>query len=439
MRVLRRIVLAMTMALGLTTVGVAALAPSTEAASPQLVNAITGTRLYALQRTWAAMAVDYNNDGLEDIWLGYHQQVDSRLMRNNGDGTFTWVAKNLTARVNAQGGILDRHDCAWNDVDHNGLLDVYCSGGRNLDNYYKTAVKDNELWLQLTPGSFTDVATEWGLGDPCGRGRFVAFLDLDNDGWDDLFVGNEMPRVVEDPLCDPLADTSQHEFSKVFLNNGGTGFTFAPQFATPHPSAGVNCAIPMDFNKDGWMDLLACNYKNSRPLLYRNNAGQSFTEVGSWAANKLTAMTDGRYEDITGDGIPDLVASDATGIFYRPGTPTGFDAAVRIYTNDFKVAPNAYGWGVAVGDINGDGQQDVYGLVHDLTLATNPYDVVMVGNGFRSANRPRFTKHVVPGASGNASTVTTLHLQPGGPASFFVQNGREDADGPNQLISWKFA
>ncbi len=406
------------------------------AASPEVTDVISPTGLTGLQRTWAASTVDYNNDGLEDIWIGYHQQVDSKLMRNNGDGTFTYVAPDFTKRKNAQGGVFDRHDCQWADVDHNGLMDAYCSGGRNLSNYYKTAEKDNEMWMQYTPGNFTDVGTEWGIGDACGRGRFVAFADFNNDGWADLFVGNEKPRSVTDTACDPLANTYQHEYSKVFINTGGTGFRFAPEFQTPQPSAGVNCAIPVDYNHDGWTDLVACNYKTSRPALYRNNAGKSFTEVGSQTGIKLTAMTDGEYTDITGDGIKDLLGSDKNGIFYRPGTATGFGTAVRLYTNNLASNSNLFGWGVATGDVNGDGQLDIYCLIHDLSLNTNPDDTVLIGTGYSAPGKPSYRAYTVPSATGNASTVTALHVTPGEPIQFFVQNGLEDKDGPNQLIKF---
>lgn len=416
---------------------VAGFATISKAASAELEDGIKGSGLYGYQRTWSANTVDFNNDGLEDIWLGYHQQVDSKLMRNNGDGTYTRVAHNVTARVNDDGGILDRHDCAWADVDHNGFKDMYCSGGRNLENYYKTAEKDNELWLQVSRGKFTEAGTEWGVGDPCGRGRFVAFLDLNNDGWEDLFVGNEKPRDVASPECDPLEDTEHHSYSKVFLNDDGERFVYAPQFATPNPSTGVNCAVPMDYNKDGWIDLLACNYKNTRGQLFRNNSGNGFTEVGSWNLSRLKPMTDAEYADITGDGIEDIVASDQKGLYYHAGTETGFDPTqTRFYWNNFNEGEALYGWGLAIGDINADGQMDVYGLIHDTTESRNPYDVVMLGNGYRAENTPKFRKLVVPPASGNASGVITVHTNPNEPAKFLVLNGQLRNDGPNQLIQY---
>lgn len=111
--------------------------------------------------TWSSSTVDYNNDGLEDVWVGFHQDIDSRLMRNNGDGTYTWVARDAWERKNALGGIPDRHDCAWSDVDHNGLVDAYCSTGRNMSNIVKASKNDNELWLQTPPANSRTAAARW--------------------------------------------------------------------------------------------------------------------------------------------------------------------------------------------------------------------------------------------------------------------------------------
>ncbi|MGL5824531.1 MAG: FG-GAP repeat domain-containing protein [Nocardioides sp.] len=408
--------------------GSAALPSASVAGSPELVDiaAPAGLR-FAGQLSWAASTVDYNNDGFQDIWVGFHQQIDSKLMRNNGNGTFTYVAQNAWKRVNSQGGILDRHDCAWSDVDHNGLMDSYCSGGRNLNNYVKTAEKDNELWLQEAPGQFTDVGTEWGVGDPCGRGRYVAFLDVNGDSWDDLYLGNQSPRVVAGDPCDDVANGLPNEESKIFINTQGTGFTYAPTWNVNRPGVVSSCALPLDYNKDGRMDLLACaGLMTKTPVLYRNTG----TGFASATALNLTPIADAVWEDVTGDGLNDLVMSDALGFFYRPGTATGIaTAGVRL---PYTPVGGAIGRSVAVGDINGDGRGDVYGLVGK-NPSGNPDDVLFLNNG---GVTPTFTALTPPSAGGTADSVTALKLTPTGNTTFFIQNGRDLTPGPTQLIQY---
>lgn len=413
-----------TLSMGAATGGASA------TASPQLTDLAPAAGLSATERTWSAQVVDYNNDGLDDVWLGYHQYVDSKLMRNNGDGTFTQVATNAWHRLGPTGAPIDRHDCAWADFDHNGLQDAVCSVGRDEPNHVKGAVDDNELWLQTSDGQFTDVGTQWGIGDPCGRGRNIAVADYNGDGWMDIFIGNDKPRGTAGDPCDNPANNYPNWNSKVFLNQGGTGFVYAPQYSTMQPAAGIGCALTLDYNRDGLPDLLACNYKTNKPELYRNT-GTGFVESAKTFG--LTPITDATLGDINGDGIPDLVMSDQQGFLYRLGTATGLGAAKRIYTRPAGTSTNIVGWGVAVGDINGDGKQDIYGQIHDLSLKTNPDDMVFMNNGNLT-----FSSLTPPSASGNACSVTVMHLTPGANASFLVQNGLEKMAGPTQLISGNF-
>ena len=104
----------------------------------------------------------------------------------------------------------DRHQCDSADVNADGLVDIYCSVGAHQG----TGTGLNSLWLRRPDGGYTDVAADWGVTDPYGRGRYVTFVQADNDGLPDLFVGNYPPR------------TDQHiSANHLFINNGGAGFT----------------------------------------------------------------------------------------------------------------------------------------------------------------------------------------------------------------------
>jgi hypothetical protein len=371
-------------------------------------------------RSWSASSADFDGDGKGDVLVEFHQYVDSWVYRNDGDGTFSRAFR--IARINDEGGILDRHDCQWYDVDGNGLIDFYCSGGRNMENYVKTATKDNELWLQLTPGSFTDRGTQWGVGDECSRGRMVAWIDVDGDGWKDLFVGAQAPRDVPDP-CDDPANGYLPEGSKIWLNQAGDGLTYSPQWSQFKPNTGVRCAVPLDYDRDGRMDLLSCTFRNTKATLYRNT-GTGFADMS--ASIPLGNLADAAAADLDGDGITDLALADVGGLTYRRGTGTGFAPAVRVW----QAPPDADGFDLAVGDAQGDGRPDVYLVTDSTTSTTNPDDRLFLNTGGFT-----FTALTPPSAAGMGDAVTAVDVNGDGRAQFVVLNGADKAVGPVQLIA----
>jgi PKD repeat protein len=402
-------------------VGIAALGTgATAAPAPTLVDRAADAGLYeGAVKSWAATRVDYDSDGDQDVWIGYHQW-SGKLWSNDGSGHYTRVATAAWPRVNADGKVPDRHDCAFADVDRDGRPDAYCSAGRNQDNRVKYGM-DNELWLQRSPGQFTEVGTEWGVGDLCGRGRHVTFLDANGDQYPDLFLGNATPRDVPDP-CDDPANGLPNEEAKLFINTGGTGLRYVSDSGIGGAGPGQRCAEVLDYNGDGWDDLLACRLKNETPRLYRNNSGNGFTEVSA-AAGLTKPVSDATPVDLDQDGDVDLVTSSTGEFSYRLNNGAGFGPSIQI-----QAVTNGEGRSVAAGDADGDGDVDVYGMV--MSDGGNPDDLLFLNDQLS------FTALTAPPAEGAADEVIALRPQVGQPHQFLALNGADPSTefGPVQLI-----
>ena len=141
----------------------------------------------------SAAWADYDNDGDVDLFscnesepvrgydlVTFDVKFPSQLFRNNGDGTFTDVAK--------EAGVTNLRYCkgsAWGDFDGDGDPDLYVS------NY----AAENRLYRNDGQGVFTDVAADLGVTEP--RRSFATwFWDYDNDGLLDLFVAGYGPRLA---------------------------------------------------------------------------------------------------------------------------------------------------------------------------------------------------------------------------------------------------
>ena len=119
----------------------------------------------------------------------------------------------------------------------------------------------------------------WGVGDLCGRGRHVQFLNVNGDDYPDLFVGNAEERSVSDP-CNVASNGLPDENSKVFINQGGTGYVQLADSGITTAGVGQRCAVVLDYDRDGWDDLATCRYNTQTPRLYHNDHGR-FSDVSN--------------------------------------------------------------------------------------------------------------------------------------------------------------
>jgi tetratricopeptide (TPR) repeat protein len=249
------------------------------------------------------------------------------LFRNNGNGTFTEVAKDLGVAnpdgrslvalwhdfngdgwpdlyvandisenklyINQHGKFVDAGKDAWveeyrgsmglaaGDFDRDGDDDLFISHWiaqgfalyQSLSNEQKEPGKKSEL-------HFTDVAATTGIGEPSMRkvGWGTSFVDIDSDGWPDLLVANG--STFEDKESSPRRLSPMPSF--LFWNAQGDFFhDLAPwnrNFSQPHVSRGLAVA---DYNSDGAMDVAIVDQGEGVRLL-RNDIPQ-----GNWVELRL--------------------------------------------------------------------------------------------------------------------------------------------------------
>ena len=305
---------------------------------------------------------DYNNDGRPDIyairggWLREAGLHPDSLLRNNGDGTFEDVTE-------AAGLLAFRptHTTAWGDYDNDGWLDLFV--GHEDWGLNAHAV---QLFRNNRDGTFTDQAASFGFG-VMGVVKGSAWGDFDNDGWIDLYVSRfGLPNLL-------------------FRNDRGTRFVDVT--ATAGVAEPVN-SFPtwfFDYDNDGWLDLfvggfdeagadaIAALYLGTKrptgtPRLYRNRGNGTFEDVTiptkvdrvmlAMGANFGDLDNDGFLDIYVGNGAPDLntlvpnrMFRNLEGRLFQDVTTSGGFGHLQ------------KGHGVAFGDLDNDGDQDIYEVI----------------------------------------------------------------------------
>jgi hypothetical protein len=258
-------------------------------------------------------AADYDNDGYPDLYVaGVNENT---LYRNNRDGTFTDSTK--AAGV---GGFLAGGRKAWSigggwlDYDNDGKLDllvvnyvdwspannILCGDpGRRLScSPVGYSGLPNILYRNNGDGTFTDVSAATGIGSHIGKGMGMALADFNNDGFMDIFVGNDTERN--------------------FLFSNQKGRTFL--------EAGVQAGVA--FSEDG-------------------------VPISSMGAD---------FRDVNNDGLPDItvaaLANETFPLFLNTRKGYFVDSTYRsgIGTSSYTTS----GWGTGIFDFDNDGFKDIF-------------------------------------------------------------------------------
>ena len=223
--------------------------------------------------------IDYDNDGWQDIfvangtnWPGQPSKHSTpKLYHNNHDGTFTDVTHKAGLDVEMFGmGV------AVGDYDNDGYDDLLV-----------TAMGQSRLFHNNGNGTFTDVTQKAGLMGPKEFSTSAAWVDYDKDGKLDLVVGNYVQWSIESDLYCTLDGKSKSYCTpesykgisvRLWHNRGDGTFEDATRKAgLGDPTSKTLGIAVLDYDNDGWPDLLFSN--DTQPnKLYRNNGNGTFTE-----------------------------------------------------------------------------------------------------------------------------------------------------------------
>jgi len=256
-------------------------------------------------------AADYDNDGNVDIYVTALGQ--NRLFRNQGGGKFKDVS--AAAGVAHEGFSTG---AMWLDYDRDGHLDLFvadyvewtaandlfCSLDGKSKSYctpesYKG--RSPTLYHNRGNGTFEDVTKKAGLLDPASKALGVALIDVDDDGWPDIFVANDtqpnrLYRNRRDGTFQDMGMTAGVAFNEAGVARAGMGVDAA------------------DIDGSGRQTLVIGNFSNEMMSLYVNDGKGLFIDEapssGIGRASLLTLTFACFFFDYDLDGLPDIFAAN---------------------------------------------------------------------------------------------------------------------------------
>jgi hypothetical protein len=365
---------------------------------------------------------DFDNDGDLDLYLVQSQMLGKgktnkdalfppkgplkdRLYRNDltvgADGKktlhFTDVTEQAGINIQTYGmGV------AAADVDNDGFVDIY-----------RTGLTEGVLLHNNGNGTFTDITAKSGTANKGGWGVSAAFVDIDRDGWLDLFVGNYLLYSVEGDI-DCLSVTGQHDYcppnsyrpqpSKLYRNKGDGTFVDITKTALVGgaygPALGVSTA---DFNNDGWMDIYVGNdgmpnqlWINQKNGTFKDMAFLNGAAVNGQGNSEASMGVDaGDYDN---DGDEDLFITNWLAqmniLYQNQGNAVFEDRKAASGLGAPSLAKT--GFGTAWLDFDNDSWLDLMTLNGSVSMieaqarAKDPFPLKMLNQLFRNLGNGRF-------------------------------------------------
>ena len=378
---------------------------------PKFVNVAPGNGTSIIDLAGGTVTEDFNNDGYLDILVsawGINGQL--RLLINNKNGQFL-DKTNQAGLIGLVGGL----NMVQADYDNDGDIDVLVLRGAWL---IRSGRHPNSLLRNDGNGKFTDVTESSGILS-FHPTQTAAWGDFDNDGWIDLYIGNES------------IPSSQHP-GQLYHNNGDGTFLNVAEQAGLNTDGFVKGAVWGDYNNDGKIDLYVSRMNGTNQLFENRSNGLnwSFVDIAKTAGVEQPIYSFPTwFWDYDNDGWLDIFVADFAPNAYAANDAKSFSEAQALQIIDSYVnssQPSTYSrlfhnngdgsfedvtiqqglnlpllaMGANFGDIDNDGYLDMYigtGAPDYRTIIPNRMFRNNKGTGFQDVTTTTATGHIQKG------------------------------------------
>lgn len=191
------------------------------------------------------------------------------------------------------------------DINNDGYLDLYVSKSGSLKDH---KLRENLLFVNQGDHTFLEQASEWGLND-AGFGTQGYFYDYDKDGDLDLYQVNHRADFENNNNLSPQIQNRiiDHFSDQLYKNENGRFSNVTKAAGVANNAWGLSAAIG-DFNNDGWEDIYVCNDFLQPDYCYFNNGDGTFSNMVLSQFDHLSQNSMGSdFADINNDGWDDLI------------------------------------------------------------------------------------------------------------------------------------
>lgn len=279
------------------------------------------------QILWA----DYDNDGDKDLFITA-LGAPNLLYENTGGFTFAEVTASRGLPVINE----DTYGACWGDINNDGWLDLYIN---NYDNFSQT----NHLYLNSGSGTFIDITTLSGTSDGNKFTLCSAFLDVNNDGYQDIYISND-----------------KTDKNTLLLNNGNSTFSDISASSGSDLMIDAMSVAVGDFDNNDYLDIYVTNNPPSNKLL-KNNGNLTFSEVAAtYGVIHNAACWGANFLDYDNDSDLDLYVctSQKGGVQLQNKLYRNDSSIFTIHSGGF-IGDTLESYSNAIGDYNNDGAPDI--------------------------------------------------------------------------------